>query len=119
MAATKKQITRILISIIFIVYGAQALVPIIRELAHFDISGALMMIIGSAVAILMLLTGIFGLSGASIKVVRVLAVIVCVLCAAKFVLTLLSANILLALTGGSLPIELLVQALLAWIYFDC
>ena len=110
MAATKKQITRILISIIFIVYGAQALVPIIRELAHFDISGALMMIIGSAVAILMLLTGIFGLSGASIKVVRVLAVIVCVLCAAKFVM---------ALAGGSFPVELLVEALLAWIYFDC
>ena len=110
MAATKKKVTRILISIIFIVYGIQALIPIIGELAHFDVGGALMMILGSAVAILMLVTGLFGLFGASIKVVRVLAVIVCILCAAKFVL---------ALAGGSFPLELLIQALLAWIYFDC
>jgi len=110
MAVSKKKTTRILISIIFIVYGLKALFPIIQELAHFDISGALMIALGSAVAILMLLTGLFGLFGASINVVRTLAVIVCVLCAAKFVL---------GIVGGSLPIELLVQALLAWIYFDC
>ena len=108
--AARKKITRILISIIFAVYGIEALIPIVKELAHFDVAGALMLTLGSAVAVLMLLIGLFGLFGASIKVVRVLAVIVCVLCAAKFVL---------AVAGGSLQIELLIQALLAWIYFDC
>ena len=110
MALTKKKITRILISIIFIIYGIQAMIPAVKELAHFEVGAALLTIIGSAVAVLMLLTGLFGLFGASIKVVRVLAVVVCVLCGAKFVL---------ALAGGSFPLELLVQALLAWIYFDC
>ena len=110
MALTKIKITRILISIIFVIYGIQALVPAVRELAHFEIGAALLTVIGSAVALLMLLTGLFGLFGASIKVVRVLAVIVCVLSAAKLVL---------AIAGGSFPLELLIQALLAWIYFDC
>ena len=110
MAVTKKKITRILISIIFIVYGIKALIPVVSALSSLQIGAALSIILGSAIAILMLLMGLFGLFGASIKVVRVLAVIVCVLCAAKFVM---------ALAGGSFPVELLVEALLAWIYFDC
>ncbi len=109
MAASKRKITRILISIIFIVYGIKALVPVVTELMALQIGSAVMIALSSAVAILMLVMGLLGLFGASIKVLRVLAVIVCVLCAANFVM---------ALAGGSFPLELLVQALLAWIYFD-
>ncbi len=110
MAAARKKITRILISIIFIVYGIKALVPVLNALAALEIVGALTIALGSAIAVLMLLTGLFGLFGASIKVIRVLAVIVCVLCSVEFVRSLV---------GGGFPLELLVQALLAWIYFDC
>ena len=107
---SRKKITRALISIIFVVYGIESLIPAVQALAYFEIGEALLLALSSAVAILMLLTGLFGLFGASIKVVRALAVIVCVLCAAKFVLSIV---------GGAFPLELLVQALLAWIYFDC
>ena len=110
--ASKKKITRVLISIIFIAYGLNALWPIISKLANFEIGSAIATVVASAAAILMLLTGLFGLFGASIKVVRALAVAVCVLCSANFVLAVASLSL-------PLPIELLVQALLAWIYFDC
>ena len=102
MAAAKKKITRVLISIIFVVYGIEALVPVVEALSALELGNALSLVLASAVAILMLLTGLFGLFGASIKVVRTLAVIVCVLSAAKFVL---------ALAGGSFPLELLVPAI--------
>jgi len=108
--ASKRKITRVLISIIFIVYGIKALIPVVSALSALELGSALTLALGSAIAILMLITGLFGLFGTSIKVVRVLAVVICVLCAAQFVM---------ALAGGSFPLELLVQALLAWIYFDC
>ena len=110
MATARKRITRILISIIFVVYGVQAHLPVLRSLSAFEIGDAVTLALGSAVAMIMLITGLFGLFGASIKVVRVLAVIICILCATKFALTLV---------GGAFALELLIQALLAWIYFDC
>ena len=106
MAKSKKKITRVLISIIFIAYGVSSVISAFESLLAFSLAGVL----ASALGVLMFITGLFGLIGASIKVCRVLGIIICVLSAANFAL---------ALSGGSFDTQMLVQALLSWIYFDC
>ena len=104
--ANKKNVTRIIISIIFIAYGISSVFMAFDALLDLDLVGILSCTLG----VLMFVTGIFGLVNAKIKVCRVLGVIICVLSALEFALALL---------GGAFVVQSLVQALLAWLYFDC
>ncbi len=104
--AKRKNVTRVLISIIFIALGVDSVVRAFESLLALDLPG----ILGCAVGILMFVMGIFGLFQSQIKVCRVLGVIVCILSAVNFVV---------ALAGGAFQTTMLIQALLAWIYFDC
>lgn len=104
--AGKRNVTRILISIIFIAYGVSSVITAIRAMFGLDLA----LVLGCALGILMFATGICGLFGVKIKVCRVLGVIVCILSALK---------VAVALAGGAFAVDCLVQALLAWIYFDC
>ena len=104
--ASKRNVTRILISIIFIAYGVSSVIQALHALLELDLGGVLVCALG----IIMFITGIFGLFRAQIKICRVLGVIICVLSALEFAL---------ALAGGAFLVDSLVQALLAWIYFDC
>lgn len=104
--ASKRNVTRILISIIFIAYGVSSVIQALHALLDLDLGGVL----ACALGIIMFITGIFGLFRAHIKICRVLGVIICVLSALEFAL---------ALAGGAFLVDSLVQALLAWIYFDC
>ena len=97
--ANKKNVTRVLISIIFIAYGIASVVEAFEALLALDLPGILACTLG----ILMFVMGMFGLFGAKIKVCRILGVIVCILCAVNF---------LLALSGGAFVVNFLVQALL-------
>ncbi len=106
MAASKNKVTRVLISIIFIAISVGAVIGAIQELLELDLGG----VVSYALMILMFITGIFGMFDSKIKVCRVLGVIICVLSAVNFVV---------ALAGGRFDTMSLVQALLAWIYFDC
>ncbi|MBE6556667.1 MAG: hypothetical protein E7664_02850 [Ruminococcaceae bacterium] len=104
MSKNSKDLTRILISLIFLAYGIDGFIAALQSLADFNIAGVL----ACALGVLMFITGILGLCRKN-KVCRILGVIICVLSAAQFVMGLL---------GLSFGTQLLVQALLAWIYFD-
>lgn len=103
--ASKRNVTKVLVSIIFIAFGVDSVVRAIESLLALDLAGVL----GCTVGLLMFVLGIFGILKNKIKVCRVLSVFVCLLSAANFVL---------ALAGGAFATQMLVQALLAWIYFD-
>ncbi len=104
--ASKKNVTRVIISIIFIAYGISSVFAALDALLNLDFAG----ILGCALGVIMFVTGIFGLVKSQIKVCRVLGVIICILSALEFAL---------ALAGGAFVVQSLVQALLAWLYFDC
>ena len=104
--AGKKNVTRILISIIFIAYGVSSVVTAIMAMLGLDLA----VVLGCALGILMFTTGICGLFGVQIKICRIFGVIVCILSALNFAL---------ALADGRFDVQSMVQALLAWIYFDC
>ena len=86
------------------------MVRILLEIADLDLGNALAVALASVVGVLMFITGIVGLCKVNITVCRVLAVIVCILSAATFITGLLALNF---------QTQMLVQALLAWVYFDC
>ena len=102
----KAQLTRILISLVFIAFGLDSVIRTLELLLEFDVSG----ILSCAVGVLMFVTGIMGLFKVKIDICRVFAVIVCILSAANFITALLQP---------SFQTQMLVQAILAWVYFDC
>ena len=104
--AGKKNVTRALISIIFIAYGVSSVIAAVAAMVGLDLA----MLLGCALGVLMFTTGICGLFGVQIKICRLLGVFVCLLSVVNFAL---------ALAGGSFDVQSMVQALLAWIYFDC
>ena len=106
----KSKLTRNLISLIFIAYGIDSVVRVLLELADLDLGSGVAVAIASVVGVLMFVLGLMGLFKAKIETCRIIAVIVCILSAAAF---------LMGLLGLSFQTQMLVQALLAWIYFDC
>lgn len=106
MATSKNKVTRVLISIIFIALSIGTVLEALESLLEFDLAG----VVACALAIIMFITGILGLFNSKIKVCRVLGVIICVLSAFNFAM---------ALANGRFDTMSLVEALLAWIYFDC
>ncbi len=106
MSKKAANLTKILISLVFIAYGLDSVIRALELLLDLDIMG----IMSCALGVLMFITGIAGLFKAKITVCRALAVIVCVLSAANFIV---------GITSLSFQTQMLVQALLAWVYFDC
>ncbi|MBQ8140830.1 MAG: hypothetical protein IJ038_03940 [Clostridia bacterium] len=104
--AKKKNLTKILISLVFIAFGIDSVVRAFEFLLDLEIGG----ILSCALGLVMFITGIVGLCKVKADVCRVLAIIVCILSAASFIMGLLSL---------SFQTQMLVQALLAWVYFDC
>ncbi len=104
--AKKKDVTKIIISIIFIAYGISSVFVAFDALLAFNLAG----IVACTAGLLMFVTGVFGLFANKVKVCRVLGVFVCILSVLDFAL---------ALSGGAFVVQSLVQALLAWLYFDC
>ena len=105
MAKNKANLTRIVISLVFIAYGLDSVIRALEFLKDLEIAG----ILSCAVGVLMFITGVMSLFKAKIQACRVMAVIVGVLSAATFITGLLSLDF---------QTQMLVQALLAWIYFD-
>ena len=107
--ASKNNLTRVLISIIFIALGTSSVITAVQGLVTLNLNIG----IAAALGILMFVTGIISFCGKMVAC-RVLGVIVCLLSVAMFVLSLPSATL------GSLqgPALYLTQALLAWLFFD-
>ncbi len=104
--AGSRNVTKYLVSIIFIAYGISSVFDVFEALLTLDLGAVL----GCALGVLMFVTGVFGFLKNQITVCRVLGVIICILSVLSFALSL---------AGGQFAVQMLVQALLAWIYFDC
>ncbi len=113
MATKKKKssnnLTRVLISIIFIALGTSSVISAVQGLVTLNLNIG----IATALGILMFVTGIISFCKKMVAC-RVLGVIICILSVIMFVLSLPSATL------GSLqaPALYLTQALLAWLFFD-
>lgn len=112
--ATKKKssannLTRVLISIIFIALGTSSVISVLQDLITLNLNIG----IAGALGILMFITGILSFCKKMVAC-RVLGVIICILSIIMLVLSLPSATL------GSLqgPALYLTQALLAWLFFD-
>ena len=113
MATKKKKssndLTRVLISIIFIALGTSSVISAVQGLVSLDLNIG----IATALGILMFITGIISFCGKMVAC-RVLGVIICILSVIMFVLSLPSAT----LSALQAPALYLTQALLAWLFFD-
>lgn len=101
----KFDLTQFLISLVFIALGLDSVIFALEALLRLDTAA----IVASALGIFMFLVGILGVLRVNIKVCRVFAIIVCVLAGANFVMAALNLNF---------ATISLVEALLAWVYFD-
>lgn len=111
--AKKGNVTKVLISIIFIAVGLGFVLDAILKIANLNFEA--LFAIDCVLGVLMFVLGVMGVSKASIKACRAVAVIVCVLAIASFVMTVFSFNI--SAIAGAVTTTF-VWALLAWIYFD-
>ena len=111
--AKKGNLTKALISIIFIALGLSFVVDALMNIlnSNFEALFGLNCVLG----VLMFVLGIMGISKASIKACRIISVIVCVLAIASFVMTVFTFNF--AAIIGAITTTF-VWALLSWIYFD-
>ena len=111
--AKKGNITKVLISIIFIAIGLGFVLDAVLKI--IDLNFEALLALDCVLGVLMFILGVMGISKSSIKACRIVAVLVCVLAIASFVMTVFSFNI--AAIAGAITTTF-VWALLAWIYFD-
>ena len=112
-----KNLTRILISIIFLALGTSSVISTFEDLVTSSLQDLLTLNLDLSIAtilgVLMFVTGIISFCGKMVAC-RVLGVIICILSVVLFVLSLPSYT-LSTLQG---PALYLTQALLAWLFFD-
>lgn len=112
-----KNLTRILISIIFLALGTSSVISTFQDLVTSSLQDLLTLNLNLSIAtvlgVLMFVTGIISFCGKMVAC-RVLGVIICILSVVLFVLSLPSCT-LSTLQG---PALYLTQALLAWLFFD-
>ena len=101
MKSTTKGFLRVLISIVYIVWGIMAPVSAFKALIALDIPG----IMTAAVGVLMLIAGFFGLLGIKKEKARTFGVII-------FIAALISV----ALSLPAINAVSIVTALLAWLF---
>lgn len=120
--ATKKKsstnnLTRILISIIFLALGTSSVISAFQDLVTSSLQDLLSLNLGISIAtilgVLMFITGIISFCGKMVAC-RVLGVIICIFSVILFVLSLPSCT----LSTLQAPALYLTQALLAWLFFD-
>ena len=106
MNKSTKNILRIVISILYIIWGIAAPITAINAILAFDIAA----IIGAAVGILMLLAGIFSLLGIKSEKCKLFGLVIFAGAAVSFVLSLI---------GGTFAWGSIVSAALAWLFIIC
>ena len=113
MAGKNGNVTRVLISIVFIALGLGFAISAVRNIFDADFEAVLGL--NSVLGILMFVLGIMGIVNKAPKACKTIAVIVCLLAIASFVLTVFTFDFSAILGGITTTF---VWALLAWIYFD-
>ena len=99
--STKRGLTRVLISLLYIVWGILSPVMAFKALLALDLTG----IVTAAVGVLMLIAGFYGLLDVRRAKIRTFGVIIFVVAVVSIVLSLPTINVLT-----------IVTAVLAWLY---
>lgn len=105
MRNSTKTVVRILISILYIIWGASSTLAAVNALIAFNLVGVLSM----AVGIIMLFAGVLGLFKVKPSVCRLLGAAIFLLAALTFVLSIFSG-----ISWGNL-----ISAFLAWLFISC
>ena len=106
MKSATKKILKIIISIVYIVWGIYSPLSVINAVMEYDI-GAL---IAAFVGVLTLLAGIFGLIGIKKTKCRIFGIII---------LIFSIVSIVYSLPMGSIPTNSIINAILAWLFITC
>ena len=104
MKSSTKNVLKILISIIYIVWGIYSPIQAFTAVLSLDISA----IISAGVGVLTLLAGIFGLFGMEKDKCRIFGIIICIFSLVGVVTALPALNI-----------SSLITAILAWLFILC
>ncbi|MBE6548320.1 MAG: hypothetical protein E7667_05530 [Ruminococcaceae bacterium] len=104
MKRTTKKVLKIIISLIYIVWGIYSPISVINAVIDLNVGA----IASASVGVLMLLAGIFGLIGLKKIKCRVFGIIIFVCSAAAVVLAL-----------PSVSIQSVITAILAWLFIIC
>ena len=101
MKSVTRGLIRVLISVLYIVWGIMSPISAIKSLAALDLTG----IVTAAVGVLMLIAGFFGLLGIKRAKVRTFGVVIFVAAVISIVLALPAINFISVIT-----------AVLAWLF---
>ena len=99
--STKRGLIRVLISIVYIIWGIMAPFSALKALLALDLTG----IVTAAVGVLMLIAGFYGLLDVRRAKIRTFGVIIFVVAVASIILALPTINVVS-----------IVTAVLAWLY---
>ncbi len=106
MKKSTKNVWRVVISILYIIWGVAAPLSLLKAIISFD----LVAILGLAGGVLMLLAGVLGLLKVKVGLCRTFGVIIFLINGMSFVMGIL---------GGNFVLTSLVSALLAWLFIIC
>jgi hypothetical protein len=101
-----KNVFRVIISIIYIIWGIMSPITAIQAIIALNIPA----IISAAVGVLMLLAGIFGLFGLKKSSCRAFGIVI-------FVFSLVA--VVTAILGAGGIVNPIITALLAWLFIAC
>ena len=106
MKSATRKILKILISIVYIVWGIYSPLSVIEAVFARDV-GAL---IAAFVGVLTLLAGIFGLIGIKRMKCRIFGIIIMIFSI---------VSIVYSLPMGAIPTNSIINAILAWLFISC
>ena len=108
MKSGTKKVVKILISLLYIIWGITAPMTALRAIIDLDVAA----ICGAAVGILMLLAGIFGLFGLKKIKCRIFGIVIFVFALLALIPAILAFNLFNVIRPA-------ITALLAWLFIVC
>ena len=106
MKATTKKIFKIIISLVYIVWGIYSPLSIIKAVFALDVGA----IIAASVGVLTLLAGIFGLIGIKKTKCRIFGIVIMIFSI---------VSIVYSIPMGGIPVNSIINAVLAWLFISC
>ena len=106
MKSATRKILKILISIVYIVWGIYSSLSVIKAVFALDIGALISVFVG----VLTLLAGIFGLIGIKKMKCRIFGIIIMIFSIVSIVYTL---------PMGVIPTNSIINAILAWLFISC
>ena len=106
MKSATKKILKIIISIIYIIWGIYSPLSVVNAVIALDVSA----LISAFVGVLTLLAGIFGLIGIKKTKCRIFGIVI---------LIFSIVSIVYSIPMGAIPTNSIINAILAWLFITC